>query len=213
MGKKVHENFLMGLKIWWSWGSRFFFSKSPIVGRFLVFRPKLQFFAGLGAFLGELFCQFFVIFSCKISVFCEAGRYFWVKKYIYFPEKLQILRGWMVFFSKKTTLFWDFLEICGAGCFFGELFCQFFAIFVKCPRTSGGRAREAREANPRCWQPVHPSRWAQGTILCATSLFQSSLKRNSSLRHEPLSLFAADLLLPWSSVARYEVRLPQVDRR
>ena len=29
MGKKVHENFLMGLKIWWSWGSRFFFSKSP----------------------------------------------------------------------------------------------------------------------------------------------------------------------------------------
>ena len=29
MGKKVQKNFLMGLKIWWSWGSRFFFSKSP----------------------------------------------------------------------------------------------------------------------------------------------------------------------------------------
>ena len=34
MSKKVHENFLMGLKVWWSWGSRFFFSKSPFVGRF-----------------------------------------------------------------------------------------------------------------------------------------------------------------------------------
>ena len=29
IGKKVQKNFLMGLKIWWSWGSRFFFSKSP----------------------------------------------------------------------------------------------------------------------------------------------------------------------------------------
>ena len=29
IGKKVQKNFLMGLKIWWSWGSRIFFSKSP----------------------------------------------------------------------------------------------------------------------------------------------------------------------------------------
>ena len=29
ISKKVQKNFLMGLKIWWSWGSRFFFSKSP----------------------------------------------------------------------------------------------------------------------------------------------------------------------------------------
>ena len=28
IGKKVQKNFLMGLKIWWSWGSRIFFSKS-----------------------------------------------------------------------------------------------------------------------------------------------------------------------------------------
>ena len=28
----------------------------------------------------------------------------------------------------------------------------------------GGRAREAREANPRCWQPVHPSRWAPASF-------------------------------------------------
>ena len=27
--KKVQKKFLMGFKIWWSWGSRFFFSKSP----------------------------------------------------------------------------------------------------------------------------------------------------------------------------------------
>ena len=34
ISKKVQKNFLMGLKIWWSWGSRIFFSKSPKVGRF-----------------------------------------------------------------------------------------------------------------------------------------------------------------------------------
>ena len=27
-GKKLQKNFLMGLKFWWSWGSRIFFSKS-----------------------------------------------------------------------------------------------------------------------------------------------------------------------------------------
>ena len=42
IGKKVQKNFLMGLKIWWSWGSGFFFSKSQQVGRFLDFRPKLK---------------------------------------------------------------------------------------------------------------------------------------------------------------------------
>ena len=41
IGKKVQKKFLMGLKIWWSWGSVIFFSKLPQVGRFLDFRPKL----------------------------------------------------------------------------------------------------------------------------------------------------------------------------
>ena len=36
-------------------------------------------------------------------------------------------------------------------------------------------------------------------------------KRHYALRHEPLLLFTADLLLRWSSVVRYEVRLPQVN--
>ena len=44
ISKKVQKNFLMGLKIWWSWGSRIFFSKSPIVGRFSIFHAKLQVF-------------------------------------------------------------------------------------------------------------------------------------------------------------------------
>ena len=32
-------------------------------------------------------------------------------------------------------------------------------------------------------------------------------------RYEPLLIFAADLLPSWSSAARYEVRLPKVNRR
>ena len=63
IGKKLQKNFLMGLKIWWSWGSRFFFSKTPIVGRLSNFHAKLQF-----------------------------------------------LRGWVLFLSKKMTIFWDFLS-------------------------------------------------------------------------------------------------------
>ena len=42
IGKKVQKNFLMGLKIWWSWGSREKFWKSQQVGRFLIFHAKLQ---------------------------------------------------------------------------------------------------------------------------------------------------------------------------
>ena len=130
MSKKVHENFLMGLKVWWSWGSRFFFSKSPIVGRFSIFHAKLHVFAGLGALFGSFFGQFFVIFSCKTSVFCEAGCSFWVKKnsffcktsrfcgggcsfwYLFlsivchfFMQNFCFLRGWEVFLSKKRHCF------------------------------------------------------------------------------------------------------------
>ena len=41
VGKKVQKYFLMGLKVWWSWMSGFFFSKLQQVGRFLDFRTKL----------------------------------------------------------------------------------------------------------------------------------------------------------------------------
>ena len=61
-----------------------------------------------------------------------------------------------------------------------------------------------------------------------TSLFQSPLKVPSLARsvpkprvreaggyqpgrYEPLSIFAVDLLIPWSSAARYEYRLPKVN--
>ena len=83
MGKKVRKNFLMGLKIWWSWGSGFFFSKSPNKGRFSIFHAKLQFLRGCVLFLG--------------------------KKH-FFHGKLRFLGGWMLFLSKKTTIFRYFLE-------------------------------------------------------------------------------------------------------
>ena len=131
MGKKVQKNFLMGLKIWWSWGSSIFFSKSQKVGRFSIFHAKLQLFVGLGALFRTFFWHFLVIFSCKNSVFSEAGRSFWVKKdnffmqnfsfwragwsfwylFCYFSiQKFSFLGGWVLFLSKKMTIFWDFLE-------------------------------------------------------------------------------------------------------
>ena len=41
IAKKVQKNFLMGLKIWGSWGSEKM-SKSKQVGQFLIFHAKLQ---------------------------------------------------------------------------------------------------------------------------------------------------------------------------
>ena len=40
--KKVQHSYLMGLKIWWSWGQENLFSKSLQVGRLLIFHVKLQ---------------------------------------------------------------------------------------------------------------------------------------------------------------------------
>ena len=109
IGKKVQKNFLMGLKIWWSWGSRIFFSKSANIGRFSIFHAKLQFLERLGALFGQFFVIFWVFFSCKTSVFWEAGCSFWVKKILFFMKNF---------------------NFCGAGCFFWSIFCQFFVIFL-----------------------------------------------------------------------------------
>ena len=100
------------------------------------FSCKISDFAGLGALFGTFFCHFFVIFSCKISVFWEAGRSFWVKKNTFFHAKLKFLRGWMLFLSTKTT--------------------------VKAVERGGRRGA------------------SRGAILCATSLFRSSLPTSYS---------------------------------
>ena len=53
LSKKVQKNFLMGLKIWWSWGSRIFFSKSPLSGGFQFFMQNFRFQSGWGLFLSK----------------------------------------------------------------------------------------------------------------------------------------------------------------
>ena len=62
IGKKVQTNFLMGLKIWWSWGSRFFFFKIPIGRTFLKFSFKTSVFG----------------FSFKKNPTCFRLRDFWI---------------------------------------------------------------------------------------------------------------------------------------
>ena len=136
----------------------------------LFFSCKTSVFAGLGALFGTFFCHFFFHFSCKISVFCEAGRSFWVKK--------------KTIFSCKTSGF------AGLGALFGTLFCHFFVIFLKCANPAGRSARSARgltrDAKAVSGKP-------EGTSPCG---------------YQTLSLFAADLLLPSLSVARYEGTTP-----
>ena len=75
IGKKVQKNFLMGLKIWRSWGSRIFFSKSPIVGRFSIFHAKLQVFS-------IRLKRIPIVFDSK------EFQFFWIKKeFIFFRIK------------------------------------------------------------------------------------------------------------------------------
>ena len=59
IGKKVQKNFLMGLKIWWSWGSGYSKIKIPI-GRTVL------------------------CFLCVNFIFCGLGGSFWVKKWQFF---------------------------------------------------------------------------------------------------------------------------------
>ena len=54
--------------------------------------------------------------------------------------------------------------------------------------------------------------WVQKRQLKLWSGGEGGQPRSYPLCHEPLSLLTADLLLPWLSVVRYEVRLPQVNR-
>ena len=67
------------------------------------FSCKTSVFWRDGCSFRYLFSHFFVIFSWKISFFCEAVRSFWVKKEIFCQAKLQFLVIWVVFLSKKTT--------------------------------------------------------------------------------------------------------------
>ena len=113
MSKKVEKNFVMGLNIWWSWGSGFFFNfvfKIPIGRTIFNFSCKTSGFCGGGCSFWYLFCQFFVIFEFTISVFWEAGRSFRVKKDSFFHTKLRIFGGWMLFLSKKMQDFEIFLR-------------------------------------------------------------------------------------------------------
>ena len=94
-------------------GVEIFFFKIPIGRTVFNFSCKTSGFTGGFSFFWSTFCQFFVIFSCNTSAFCGAGWSFWVKKIHFFHAKLQFLRGWVVFLSKKNTFFWDFLENVG----------------------------------------------------------------------------------------------------
>ena len=76
------------------------------------FSCKTSVFAGLGGLFGTFFWHFFVIFSCRNSVFCEAGRSFLVRKRHFFRAKLQFLRGWVVFLSRKNGIFLRFFRKC-----------------------------------------------------------------------------------------------------
>ena len=97
------------------WGWVTFLSKKKT-----FFSCKTSVFAGLGALFGTFFCHF----SCKISVFCEAGRSFWVKK--------------KHIFSCKTKVF------AGLGALFDTFFCDFCVIFLKCANPARRSARSAR---------------------------------------------------------------------
>ena len=76
------------------------------------FSCKTSVFAGLGSLFGTFFWHFFVIFSCRNSVFWEAGRSLLVKNDIFFRAKLQFLRGWVVFLSRKNGIFLRFFRKC-----------------------------------------------------------------------------------------------------
>ena len=76
MGKNVQKNFLMGLKIWWSWGSGKKFSKSRQVRWFFDFHPKLwrkKISAQVGAHFEWKF-QYFGLECLVLHVLCQTSK-------------------------------------------------------------------------------------------------------------------------------------------
>merc|ERR1711973_631388 len=91
-------------------GRDFFFSKSPWVGRFSNFHSKLQDFAGLDGFFGQFFVNFLSFLEAKLEFLAGLGGLFELKRHFFFFAKLQFLRGWMLFLSKKMQDFRIFLR-------------------------------------------------------------------------------------------------------
>ena len=124
-------------------------------------------------------------------------------------QNFSFWRGWEVFLSKKRQFFSCKISVFGGlGALFGNFFVDFLAFFLNIPAPPEGerakRARLTRDADSRCTLAGGPRE-----LFFAPRVFFNGRQRGSyALCHEPLSLFAADLLLPWSSVARYEGTTP-----
>ena len=57
-------------------GVEIFFSKSPVVGRFLIFHVKLQFLDRLDGFFGQFFVNFLSFFQAKLELLAGLGGLF-----------------------------------------------------------------------------------------------------------------------------------------
>ena len=109
----MQKNFLMGLKIWGSWGSRFVFFKFPYCRTIFNFSCKTSGFCGAGCFFGGIFLSFF-------------GHFF--------LQNFSFLRGWEVFLSKKRQFFEMKLHVFGGlGALFGTFFINFLSFFLNVP--------------------------------------------------------------------------------
>ena len=168
-----------------------YFGPDFFSGTFLIFSGRiLHFFLGkVLFFLGRNFPFFF---SATIFFLGQFSRFFLGHFGNFSGRKLKIFSGWNFFFSgkKKNT---DLEHATRAkrespGLEAANTEALYIQAFI------GERA----SPNPRV-KAFKEGEEGEGA------------KRHYSLRHEPLSIFTADLLLPWSSVARYEVRLPQVN--
>ena len=73
-------------------------------------------FCGAGCSFWYLFLSFFCHFSCKISVFCEAGRSFWVKKKTHFFMQNLIVKWWWWWWSKFWVLYFYETLTCYRKC-------------------------------------------------------------------------------------------------
>ena len=149
----------------------------------------------VSAFLGHFFSQFFVIFSCKNSVFCEGGWPFWVKKKLFFHAKYQILRGWVLFLVPFFVIFLSFflnvLPNSGGPASAAVRVLTAVNAGSLCTLAGGWRSHD----NSSLFQSSHASaRSARArTSRVAKAVLEKPAHR-SRWEPQPLLLFAADLL-------------------
>ena len=146
---------------------------------------NFRFFGVVFLFLGQFFSRFFVIFLYKTLVFCEAGWSSWVKNTFFFHAKLQFFQGWVLFLVNFLPFVMQNFSFLRGW----EVFLSIFFFMQNLSFCGAGCSFWVQKGQLKLWSRGGGGGASRGAILCATSLFRSSLRTSYSPGRKCLKLY------------------------